>query len=59
MVDKNEVIENEEVVKEILNRLSDKKRKIFLFDDYDNSMIAVDDVVIDMLRIHYMNKMRL
>lgn len=56
MKERNVVIESREVTKDIFNRLNDSNRKIMLFDSYDNSRMAIDDELIDIIINYYHNK---
>lgn len=57
MKDENVIIESREVTKDIFNRLNDSKRKILIIDCFDNSKIAVDDVLLDIICNYYKNKL--
>lgn len=56
MKEGNIVIESSEVIKDVINRLNDSNRKIFLFDSFDNSRIAIDDELIGIIINYYRRK---
>lgn len=58
MKDGNTIIESEEVTKDIFNRLNYGNRSICLLDNYDNSKIAIDDELLDIITNYYKNKLR-
>lgn len=54
----NTVIQNINTTKNIINRINDKKRAICLLDKYDNSEIAIDDELLEIIDNYYKNKLR-
>ena len=56
MKDGHTIIESEEVTKDIFNRLNDGNRSICLLDNYDNSKIAIDDELLEIIANYYKNK---
>ena len=58
MEDKNIIVESKEVTKDIIKRLNDRQRRLCLYDGYDNSKIAIDDELLDIINNYYKNKLR-
>ena len=54
----NTVIQNINTTKNIINRINNKKRVICLLDKYDNSEIAIDDELLEIIDNYYKNKLR-
>ena len=57
MDDENKIIDSDEVIKEIIERLSNKNKPICLTDLSDNSLILVSNDLLDIIRTYYKNKL--
>lgn len=55
-MDENIVIESKEISKEIFNRLNNKRIRVCLYDVYDNSLISIDDELLELIKRYYKSK---
>lgn len=53
MKENNNLIQDKDVVKNILDRLNNNPDNIYLFDSTDNSYIAIDKFVIERIKVYY------
>lgn len=49
---------NNEITREILNRLNKENKTIFLIDKYDDSTIVIDDELLEVIERYYRAKLQ-